>query len=64
MTGNSKFRVTRSGTAARNTKRLDPKVRDHIGHKLKTAYQRVVDEPVPEKFLELLKQLDQKGDGE
>ena len=38
--------------------RLDPKVQAHIGGLLRSMYQALVDEPVPEKFLKVLEELD------
>jgi hypothetical protein len=61
MTGKFKPRKVPDGQAAGKHKELDPQVRDQIGHRLKAIYQRVADEPVPDKFIELLRQLDEKG---
>jgi Anti-sigma factor NepR len=36
---------------------LGPDVQAHIGRQLRTAYQRIVDEPVPERFVALLEGL-------
>ena len=64
MTGKFKPGTVCDDHAAGKHKELDPQVRDHIGHSLKTIYQRVADEPVPDRFIELLKQLDQKDRAE
>lgn len=40
--------------------RVDAKVRTHLGRKLKAAYQTLVEEPVPDKFVKLLDELRQK----
>lgn len=40
--------------------RVDAKIRTHLGVKLKTAYQALVEEPVPDKFLKLLEELRRK----
>jgi hypothetical protein len=37
---------------------LDGETRKHIGRMLKATYDEVAHEPVPDKFLELLKQLE------
>jgi hypothetical protein len=38
--------------------RLDGETRKHIGRMLKATYDEVAHEPVPDKFLDLLKQLE------
>jgi hypothetical protein len=40
--------------------RVDANVRAHLGRKLKTAYQALVEEPVPERFVKLLEELRSK----
>lgn len=40
--------------------RVDAKIRTHLGRKLKSAYQSLVDEPVPDKFVQLLEELRRK----
>jgi hypothetical protein len=37
---------------------LDSQTRKHIGRMLKATYDEVAHEPVPDKFLDLLKQLE------
>ena len=37
--------------------RVDANVRAHLGRKLKTAYQTLVEEPVPDRFVKLLDEL-------
>lgn len=37
---------------------LDGETRKHIGRMLKATYDEVAHEPVPDKFLDLLKQLE------
>jgi len=61
MADNFKLRTVRDDKGAGKGRKLDPQVRDHIGNSLKTIYQQVADEPVPDKFIELLRQLDEKG---
>ena len=48
------------GDAQKAGARVDAKVRTHLGRKLKTAYQNLVDEPVPDKFVRLLDELRRK----
>ena len=44
--------------------KLDPKVQVHLGTLLRSMYQALVDEPVPEKFLKMLEELDRtESDG-
>lgn len=40
--------------------RIDAKVRAHLGRKLKSAYQALVEEPVPDRFAKLLDELRRK----
>lgn len=40
--------------------RLDPRVRSHIGRKIKAVYDEVLEEPVPDRFLTLLDELAKK----
>jgi hypothetical protein len=37
--------------------RVDANVRAHLGRKLKSAYQTLIEEPVPDKFVKLLEEL-------
>jgi hypothetical protein len=39
---------------------LDPTAQAHIGKQLKAIYDGVVNQPVPDRFLELLKQIDKQ----
>ena len=48
------------GEAGNPKGRVDRKVQAHLGRKLKHAYQELVDEPVPDKFLQLLDELKRK----
>jgi Anti-sigma factor NepR len=48
------------GEARKGAARIDAKIRTHLGRKLKSAYQALVDEPVPDKFVELLDELRRK----
>jgi hypothetical protein len=40
--------------------RLQAQLQAHLGRKLKAVYQALVDEPVPEKILKLLRELELK----
>jgi hypothetical protein len=42
---------------------LDAEVQAHIGRQLRAVYDDVANEPIPDKFLALLRELDQKRDG-
>lgn len=42
-----------------STKGLSPAVQKHIGNLLKVSYQNLLTEPVPDRFTNLLEQLDQ-----
>ena len=44
----------------RSAGRLDPRVRTHIGRKIKAVYDEVLQEPVPDRFLNLLDELSKK----
>ena len=48
------------GENAKPGARVDANVRAHLGRKLKTAYQALVEEPVPDKFVKLLEELRNK----
>jgi hypothetical protein len=47
-----------SGDQQGNGKALDGEAQKHIGRMLKATYEEIAHEPVPDKFLELLKQLE------
>lgn len=44
---------------ARTNPSLPSAIQDHIGRQLRAAYEDVLKEPVPDRFLALLQQLDQ-----
>jgi hypothetical protein len=47
--------------AGRQTRvRLDPRVRAHIGSRIKAVYDEVLEEPVPDRFVALLDELASK----
>jgi hypothetical protein len=39
--------------------RIDPRIQHEIGKHLRAHYQGVVDEPVPDRFMELLEKLEE-----
>ena len=41
---------------------LSPALQDHIGRQLRAMFDDVAQEPVPDRFLQLLKDLEQSGD--
>jgi hypothetical protein len=41
---------------------LSPSLQGHIGRQLRAMFDGVAHEPVPERFLQLLKDLEQSGD--
>jgi hypothetical protein len=47
-----------SGDQSGNGIALDSETRKHIGRMLKATYDEVAHEPVPDKFIDLLKQLE------
>jgi hypothetical protein len=46
--------------AKKPAKTADPSVQKAIGNRLRAYYDSVAQEPVPDRFIELLKQLDEK----
>jgi len=66
MTG-SEHDAGKNGTAPGKTKpaegaepQLDPSMQAHIGAQLRALYEKLVDEPVPDRFLKLLEDLERK----
>jgi len=49
---------SQSGQLSGNGIGLDGETRRHIGRMLKATYDEVAHEPVPDKFVDLLKQLE------
>jgi Anti-sigma factor NepR len=43
---------------------LEPQVQAHLGRKLREVYQSLVDQPVPDRFIQLLRELDRKREKE
>jgi hypothetical protein len=50
------------GTHPRGQQGLSPALQDHIGRQLRAMFDDVAQEPVPARFLQLLKDLEQSGD--
>jgi hypothetical protein len=40
--------------------RMEPELQDHIGRQLRAVYKEVLEEPVPDRFLKLLAELEGK----
>ncbi len=57
-------RVVRPGQEIRkgaSRVQLDPTAQAHIGKQLKDIYDDVVNQPIPDRFTELLKRIDRQG---
>jgi hypothetical protein len=46
--------------SASPTKKRNPNVKDHIGRQLRALYDEVANQPVPDRFMELLNRLEVK----
>lgn len=55
----SEVKVSRKRAGAAKTRRVDGSVQAAIGNRLRAYYDEVAREPVPERFLDLLKHLDE-----
>jgi hypothetical protein len=54
----------RGGSSGRATASIDPRIQQEIGKHLRAVYDDVINEPVPDKFMKLLEELErstQKG---
>jgi hypothetical protein len=40
--------------------KLEPHIQEHLGGKLKTIYQGLINDPIPDKFIRLLAELENK----
>ena len=40
--------------------KIEPELQDHIGSQLRALYNEIVNEPVPDRFLELLAELERQ----
>ena len=59
---NSNMKKQKEGTSSRPRSRgpkVDGIIQDEIGAKLRQLYSSMVDEPVPDRFIELLKRLEE-----
>jgi hypothetical protein len=56
------FRVNALAATACEPVALEPGVQAHIGNLLKTMYDTTLKEPVPERLLAVLRQMDGKSD--
>jgi hypothetical protein len=43
---------------------LQPQIQDHIGRQLRAMYATVLNQPVPDRFRELMERLDKRGEQE
>ena len=48
--------------AAPQRSKRKPSIQDHIGQELRAMYDEVLQQPIPDRFLELLEALDKKAD--
>lgn len=55
-TGNSRYKGNTDGETAV----LDERVRAQLGRRLSAYYSELVNQPIPDKFIELLNQLDKR----
>lgn len=55
-------RTGQEDVAAGRSHGLSPTLQGHIGRQLRAVFDEVAREPVPERFLQLLKDLEQSGD--
>jgi len=46
------------GGSGRSHARIDPRIQTEIGKHLRAIYDDVINEPVPDKFMELLEKLE------
>ena len=46
------------GSASSGSAEIDPRVQGEIGRQLRAVYDDIISEPVPDRFLELLQQLE------
>lgn len=52
------MRTAVQGMSGRGKPAMDPKVQQAIGKRLRAVYDDVINEPVPDKFMELLAKLE------
>ena len=56
-----KMRTASQGSSARDRTTIDPRIQVEIGKHLRAVYDDVINEPVPDKFMELLQKLEQSA---
>jgi hypothetical protein len=49
------------GSSGRASAQLDPRIQHEIGKHLRAVYDDVINEPVPDKFMKLLEQLERSA---
>lgn len=49
------------GAGAGGDAELDPRVQGEIGRQLRAVYDDIISEPIPDRFLELLQQLEESA---
>ena len=49
-----------AGSPVPDTPSLQPQIQDHIGRQLRAMYDTVLNQPVPDRFRELMERLDAK----
>jgi hypothetical protein len=54
-----KMRTALQGSSGRGQPPIDPRIQVEIGKHLRAVYDDVINEPVPDKFMELLQKLEQ-----
>ena len=57
----NKMRTALQGSSGRSHTPIDPRIQQEIGKHLRTVYDDVINEPVPDKFMELLAKLEQSA---
>jgi hypothetical protein len=56
-----KMRTASQGPSGRVQAPIDPRIQVEIGKHLRAVYDDVINEPVPDKFMELLQKLEQSA---
>ena len=56
-----KMRAASQGSSGRDRTPIDPRIQVEIGKHLRAVYDDVINEPVPDKFMELLQKLEQSA---
>ena len=61
MTGQSE-RDRRAANGSRNEPRIDRQSQDRIGQELQAMYRELVEEPIPDRILDVLRALEARED--